>query len=182
MNAIVTACCEAASALRAGSTSFLRKLVVRVEVGREQISVAIDRTNLASLLATSPRPGSSPQFVFRIDARLRRSGKVVRLVHSDGAAAGPAEPQQHLVKLMQLAHAWWNEMQEYGLSATELAMRQKVDKTYVSRVLRLRFLSPKLVERILSGEQPPALNARRLLGLRSVPLNWSEQEQLLFRY
>lgn len=73
-------------------------------------------------------------------------------------------------------------MQEEGLSATELAARHNVDKTYVSRVIRLRFLSSKIVERILSGEQPTALNARRLLGLRSIPLCWPEQEDLLLSY
>ena len=68
------------------------------------------------------------------------------------------------------------------LSASELALRHRVDKTYVSRVLRLGFLSPKITQRILAGEQPPALNARRLLGLRSIPLSWAEQEELLLSY
>jgi site-specific DNA recombinase len=182
MEEILAACFHAASALRGGSTSLMGKLVSRVEVGRQQICVAADTANLASQLSTNPKPGASPQFLLRIDAQLRRSGKVVRLVHSDGATVGPAEPQQHLVKLIKLAHAWWNEMQLEGLSATDLAARHNVDKTYVSRVIRLSFLSPKIVERILSGEQPTVLNARRFLGLRTIPLRWPEQEDLLLSY
>ena len=83
---------------------------------------------------------------------------------------------------MQLARGWWKEMQVNRLSATEVAARYHVDKTYVSRVVRLGFLSPKITQRILAGEQPPNLNARRLLGLRSIPLSWAEQERLLLSY
>jgi hypothetical protein len=67
-------------------------------------------------------------------------------------------------------------MLEDNLSVSELAQRHGVDKSYVSRVIRLRFLSPKLVEQILAGEQLPSLNARRLLALREVPLDWRAQE------
>ena len=182
MKAIISACSDAALLLRKRSATLLRKLVSRVQVGREKIIVAVNRAALAAYLGASSEAGSSPQWVFNIDARLRRSGKAVRLVQTDGSPAGPGEPQQHLVKMMQLARGWWMEMQVNGLSATDLAVRQQVDKTYVSRVVRLGFLSPKITQRILAGEQPPALNARRLLGLRSIPLSWAEQERLLLSY
>ena len=182
MKAIVSACFDAALLLRKRSATLLRKLVSRVQVGREQIIVAVNGAALAAYLGASSEAGSSPRWVFNIDARLRRSGKAVRLVQTDGSPAGPEEPQQHLVKLMKLARGWWMEMQVNGLSATELAVRQQVDKTYASRVVRLGFLSPKITQRILAGEQPPALNARRLLGLRSIPLSWAEQERLLLSY
>jgi site-specific DNA recombinase len=182
MNTIAAECSEAAVFVRQRSASLLRKLISRVQVASEQIIVAVDRAALAAYLGVSSKAGSSPQWAFNIDAGLRRSGKVVRLVRTDGSPGGPVEPQQHLVKLMQLARRWWKEMQINGLSATELAVRHQVDKTYVSRVVRLAFLSPKITQRILAGEQPPTLNARRLLGLRSIPPSWAEQETLLLSY
>ena len=182
MNVIVSACSEAAWLLRQRSAGLLLRLISRVEVGLEQIIVTLDCSALADHLGTSSRAGSSQKWVLNIDARLRRSGKVVRLVHTDGSPAAPGEPQKHLVKLVHLARRWWTEMLVNDLSASELALRHRVDKTYVSRVLRLGFLSPKITQRILAGEQPPALNARRLLGLRSIPLSWAEQESLLLSY
>jgi site-specific DNA recombinase len=182
MNVIVSACSAAALLLRQGSADLLPKLISQIEVGPEQIIVAVERSALAAHVGASSNAGSSPQWIFSIDARLRRTGKVVRLVHTDGSPAAPGEPQKHLVKLVQLARRWWTEMQVNGLSATELAVSQKVDKTYVSRVVRLAFLSPKVTQRILAGEQPPSLNARRLLALRSIPLSWAEQECLLLSY
>lgn len=89
---------------------------------------------------------------------------------------------RHLIKLLQLAHTWWRGMQEDALTATELANRHCVDKTYVSRVVRLSLLAASILERILAGDHPQALKARQLLGLRSIPLSWVEQEKLLLSH
>jgi len=58
----------------------------------------------------------------------------------------------HLVRLLQLSHRWWQEMLEELLTATQMASLHRVDKSYVSRVIRLRFLSPNIIEQVLTGE------------------------------
>jgi len=68
-------------------------------------------------------------------------------------------------------------MQDDQLTATQMARRHDVDKSYVSRVIRLSFLAPKITEQMLAGDQPPDLDARTLLGLHSLPLSWEEQER-----
>ncbi len=65
------------------------------------------------------------------------------------------------------------------LTATQMASRYGVDKSYVSRVIRLRFLSPRIVEQVLAGEQSSDLDARTLLGLKSLPISWNDQEHML---
>jgi site-specific DNA recombinase len=70
-------------------------------------------------------------------------------------------------------------MLEDQLTATQMASRHKVDKSYVSRVIRLRFLSPRIVEQVLAGEQSSNIDARTLLGLKSLPLDWDDQERML---
>ncbi len=48
-----------------------------------------------------------------------------------------------------------------------------------TRVLHLAYLAPDIVTAILDGRQPAGLSARRLLtGLR-LPLDWTEQRQVL---
>ena len=103
MNVIVPACSEAASLLQQRPPGLLPKLIARVEVGPEQIVVTLDCSALAAHLGASSKAGSSQKWVLNIDARLRRSGKVVRLVHTDGSPAAPGEPQKHLVKLVPVA-------------------------------------------------------------------------------
>lgn len=51
------------------------------------------------------------------------------------------------------------------------------DNSYIKQVLNLRFLSPKIIELILTGKQPNDLTITKLFGIKT--LNWAEQEQIL---
>jgi hypothetical protein len=74
----------------------------------------------------------------------------------------------------------WNKMLERGevTSITHLAALEKVERTYVGDVLRLKYLSPKIVTMILNGTQPRTLTISTLIK-NSIPLCWKEQEDLL---
>ena len=69
----------------------------------------------------------------------------------------------------------WREMLENGTHATiaEIAAAEKINESYVGRVLRLTLLAPDIVEAILSGRQPPKLQLESLL--RRFPVAWQGQ-------
>jgi hypothetical protein len=50
----------------------------------------------------------------------------------------------------------WREMFERGEHATirEIAAAEKINDSYVSRLLRLTLLAPEIVECVLNGQQP----------------------------
>ncbi len=48
-----------------------------------------------------------------------------------------------------------------------------------SRLIRLNFLAPGIIEAIASGTQPAAVDAQALLDLHDLQLEWSEQKKLL---
>ena len=50
---------------------------------------------------------------------------------------------------------------------------------YVRRLTRLAFLSPRIVEAIVTGHQPPELTAKALTERIELPLFWSEQERVV---
>jgi hypothetical protein len=62
-------------------------------------------------------------------------------------------------------------------SIEDLSAAEKINPSYVSRVLRLAFLSPKVVQAIMDGKQPAWLTMKDLL--RPHPNDWSEQEKIL---
>ena len=49
----------------------------------------------------------------------------------------------------------------------------------MTRLLRLTFLAPDIVTRILTGRHPPELTARKLMTDTRLPLDWNEQRALL---
>jgi hypothetical protein len=62
----------------------------------------------------------------------------------------------------------------------EIARRDGVGKQYVSRLIRLAFLAPELVERIVAGRQPPELTAQALrTGRFDIPVDWAAQKRAL---
>ena len=60
----------------------------------------------------------------------------------------------------------------------EIANAEKINESYVGRVLRLMLLAPNIVEE-LGGRQPPALTLTVLM--RRVPLLWLAQRSELLR-
>ena len=66
----------------------------------------------------------------------------------------------------------WRRMLETGEVSTvgEIATREQINKSYVSRVLRLTLLAPDIVEAILDGRQAPEMTLRGLL--KGVPVEW----------
>ena len=66
-------------------------------------------------------------------------------------------------------------MLERGEYATirEIAAADKINETYVGRVLRLTLLAPDIVEAIVNGRQPAGLQLDGLM--RRFPVRWVEQ-------
>ena len=64
---------------------------------------------------------------------------------------------------------------ETGVHASieEVARAEKINSTYVGRVLRLTLLAPEVIETTLEGLQPAAMNMGGLL--MRLPNVWAEQ-------
>jgi len=83
-----------------------------------------------------------------------------------------------LVKALARAFRW-KRMLESGEFTTmaELAEREGIAPSYMTRVLRLTLLAPDVVEAILDGAQVPELALSRLL--EPFPVDWQQQSEHL---
>ena len=61
----------------------------------------------------------------------------------------------------------------------DIAESEGVHHSYVSRLIRLAFLSPEITVAILDGRQPLGLTAARLMQVSRLPLEWRAQRQAL---
>ncbi len=86
------------------------------------------------------------------------------------------EGRQDITLIKAVARAFrWRGMLESGAFTTinELAAAEKINPSYVSRVLRLTLLVPEMVEAILDGRQPKGVTLPGLL--EGVPVGWVQQ-------
>ena len=89
-------------------------------------------------------------------------------------AAQPRGTDNTLLKALARAFRW-KRMLESGDFATiaELAEREGIAASYMTRVLRLTLLTPDIVEAILEGKQGPDVTLARVL--KPFPVVWADQ-------
>jgi hypothetical protein len=105
--------------------------------------------------------------------RVVKRGGRKEIALPEGAAA-PRRPDDALVKALVRAFRW-KRMLESGDFATiaELAEREGIAPSYLTRVLRLTLLAPDIVEAILDGKQGPEVTLARLMD--GFPEEWEGQ-------
>ncbi len=120
------------------------------------------------------KPGATPDTItlhvpFRI---LKRGGR--KEVQLPPGAPTQRRTDGTLVKALARAFRW-KRMLESGEFATinELARREGIAPSYMTRVLRLTLLAPDTVEAILDGQPGPKVTLRRLL--EPFPAEWERQ-------
>jgi hypothetical protein len=81
-----------------------------------------------------------------------------------------------LVKAVARAFRW-KRMLESGEFATvaELAEREGIAPSYITRILRVTLLAPNIVEAILDGSQGPGVTLAPVL--EPFPVEWDEQRR-----
>ena len=79
-----------------------------------------------------------------------------------------------------LARAFhWQDLVDTGkyASISDLANALGLDRSYVSRIVRLALLAPDIVKAIVDGQEPSGLSLERLV--RGMPVVWAEQRERL---
>jgi hypothetical protein len=114
---------------------------------------------------------------FRI---VKRGGRKEMMLPSNTpeGAAQPRRTDSTLVKALARAFRW-KRMLESGEFATiaELAEREGIAPSYMTRVVRLTLLAPDIVEAIVDGKQWPEVTLARVL--EPFPMKWAEQHAYL---
>jgi hypothetical protein len=126
--------------------------------------------------------GGARTITVRIPISIRRRGGRKLVLAPDGTPDTSATHCRRIDNAMikAIARAFrWREMLENGTHATiaEIAAAEKINESYVGRVLRLTLLAPDIVEAILAGRQPAQLTLAVLM--RRFPVPWSAQRSKL---
>ena len=108
-----------------------------------------------------------------VPLRIVKRGGRKEMQLPDGAAQ-PRRTDNTLVKALARAFRW-KKMLDSGEFATiaELAEREGIAPSYMTRVLRLTLLAPDIIEAILDGRQGPEVTLAK--ALEPFPLEWNRQ-------
>ena len=120
----------------------------------------------------------------RVPISIRRRGgrKLVLAPDGTNVTAAPVCRQIDNAMVKAIARAFrWREMLENGTYATiaEIAAAEKINESYVGRVLRLTLLAPDIVEVVIDGKQSPAMTLATLM--RQLPATWKDQRSAMER-
>lgn len=181
----------------------LQACLRRIDVHADRVELHVDTERLLRCLETPPsasgaypdtlsdgstglphadeRDADQPAIlVLTVPAMLKRVGHELRLV-VPGASIGPA-PDTSLASLVARAQQLRERIfaaDADALSVDDVARADGMSRSYVTRLLRLSFLAPDIVARLLSGEHPPEITATRLMADTRLPLDWAGQRSLL---
>jgi len=146
----------------------IRSLValVRVESGSLDFTLKPAALGLAN----------QPCWRFSIPLPARKPFREAKLRIDSGTPVKPVKDD--LLALLADAHSALELVQSNPeLSLHQIGKREGRCRTHLARLLRLAWLSPRVVEAIVEGSQPRNIN-RQLLLAANLPIEWAEQEQL----
>ncbi|MCA3559891.1 MAG: hypothetical protein IOC82_02540 [Aestuariivirga sp.] len=109
----------------------------------------------------------------------RQNGRPRILPPEPGTHFQSRSQDPHILKALGRAWAWRRRL-EAGEAATihEIAKAEGFTDRFVSRMVRLAYLSPDVLERLVISRDPPSVSMNELI--EAVNLPWSEQMRRVF--
>ena len=162
LSAVLARASELAGECKSGSlarqTEIVTALVRRITVAQGHVKIEIDRKALAERLIgkeglfTSEAQNRRP-ILIEVLVRFRRRGIEAKFVILDQQQPAAA-PDANLVKALARAHKWFGRIVRGEASGIgDIAHAERLDRSYVTRVLCLAFLAPEITKAILEGRQ-----------------------------
>ncbi len=148
------------------------KLLQRVDLQSDGITFTLSFDTIIQNSNTLPI-----HIIKSIPMQMKRRGIEMRMIVSD---TKPVRTDPTLIRTIIKAHRWLEELLSGRIqNISAIALRENMDRSYVTRVLPLAFLAPAITESILAGTQPADLNVEKLTKQIDLPLEWDKQQQLL---
>ncbi|MEJ6009426.1 recombinase family protein [Novosphingobium aquae] len=163
-----------ACAVRARQRDAISSIITKVIVEPQALAIELSLSALCDSLGIE-NPAANPEPVhLTVPVRLTKTGRAVRLIQRDGRAVTAGSPDPGLVELLRKGRAWWVQLQTGTIDIATISREEQVNDSWVSRLVRLNFLAPALVEAILAGTQPATLTATSL-RTADLPIAWNDQ-------
>jgi hypothetical protein len=161
--------------------AFLTALIGRIDIGHNQINIQIRPTRLAALLNLAAESSAVDDTqILSVPVELRRSGREIKMRIDATDPFAAAKPDARLIKLLIRARRFNAALvRSEGVPFAALAEREGVSPSYFTRLVRLSYLAPDIIQAILDGRQPRNLTPDKLVAHSRLPLAWHDQRTAL---
>ena len=109
----------------------------------------------------------------------KRNGRPKILPPDDAQRLENRGQEPHVLRAV--ARAWkWRQQLESGAASTiqDVAAAEKVSDRFISRMVRLAYLAPEVLEHLLTRRVPPAVTLNEMAAVADRP--WGEQMGVVF--
>jgi len=164
--------------------AYITALLTRIDVRANQIDLHLQRTRIDAILdaaATSVPSATEDEIqILSVPVGLRRSGREITMVIDGTDPFATTKPDARLVKLLIKAGRFNAALLDSdGVPFAAVAKREGVTPSYFTRIVRLSYLAPDIIQAILDGRQPRDLTADKLVAHSRLPLAWHDQRTAL---
>jgi hypothetical protein len=151
---------------------------IKSEIGHGK-GISAGQHDVSLVSANAPEGELWTNYSIEVPVVLKRRGVESHLILA--ATSGPdGKIDDLLLRTVAKAHAWFEELKnDEQASVKNIAAREALPASEVSRRLPLAFLSPMIVSSILRGQHPIELTTKRLTRLGELPIDWNEQAEVL---
>jgi hypothetical protein len=173
---------------QAAQRNVLLALQAQIVVQRPEIAIRLTTARLLAMLAGKSladvgrghgeSPGDEHLITITEPVALQRAGREMALLVGSTIATDRSDPS--LVRL--IAKAWTLRealVSSKASSLTAFAQGQGISQSYATRLVRLAWLAPDIVEAILDGRQPKGVTASALMRDTRIPTDWQDQRVAL---
>ena len=152
---------------------------IEITLCREQLLKALEAVAYnAPLPEELKKETSEPIFITKEIQILQTARNGSILIISNSKRHEP-NINNRLIKAIAKSY-YWNNLLLSGEAKNSIDI-QKIenlsDSTYIKDILRLRFLAPEIIEKILNGRQSLDWSVQKLFGIKT--FDWNEQRRLL---
>ncbi len=166
---------ELGAGLRESGGGEIAALVQQVRIEPGHVEIDVGPAVIAQLTGAPRPPADAAPLTVTEHMQLTRTGRVIRLVDGRGQPATPAPADASLTAMLIKARKWWGQLAAGRINIKDLARQEGVTSSWMTRTVRLAFLSPALVEGVLDGTLKAEVSVAALLRPGAIPADWHEQ-------
>lgn len=160
-----------------GRRSILPTLLMKIRSDTQQLCIHLNPDGLTRALH-HPIHTDAELLTIIAPAMKMRSGNATKLVIGNSAPKPKGRDEQLIALLVEANEARDLVLRSPGIAIKDQAQDRGLCRSRLAKLVRLSWLSPKLVKMIMTGKQPASITSASLLNT-ALPLSWTEQEAML---